>query len=206
MIDVDTSSATISGNVLTLNLDVLFNPAFGGVKNIYMYASGSNGLNSGWQDRGDWLVPSGTTAVTVDSVTPNSASGFTQTFDLTYSSSLSASYLQTIWVWFNATQAPTAAGSCLAYYVPATFTFFLLNDAGTAWHSAVRGYASQLRNSQCTIDISHSPISASGTTVTLSLPVTFDRRFAGAKNVYMYASDPAGSNSGWQDRGDFVIP
>jgi hypothetical protein len=54
-IALGSSSATPSGNTLTVTLAMTFVSGFG-TKNIYLYAS--NGVaNSGWQDRGDWTVP-----------------------------------------------------------------------------------------------------------------------------------------------------
>jgi len=81
----------------------------------------------------------------------------------------------------------------------------LLDDAGAVWQSAVPGTSTPLQNSQCSIDVSASSVTAVGNTLTLSLPITFTPAFAGAKNIYMYAAS-ATSNSGWQDRGDWVVP
>ena len=55
-IDVSGSTAVLSGNTLTLNLDVTFRQ-YSGTKQIYMYGSASGGANSGWQTRGSWVVP-----------------------------------------------------------------------------------------------------------------------------------------------------
>jgi hypothetical protein len=55
-IEVESSSVTLAGNTLTLNLAVRFKPEYAGSKNIYMYAF-AGGVVSGWQDRGDWTVP-----------------------------------------------------------------------------------------------------------------------------------------------------
>ena len=41
----------------------------------------------------------------------------------------------------------------------------------------------------------------SGNTLTLNLAMTFKPAYAGAKNIYLYAVDISGSNSGWQLRG-----
>jgi len=50
------SSASGSGNNLTLNLALSFQPAFAGSKNIYLDAY-AGGLDSGWQQKGSWTVP-----------------------------------------------------------------------------------------------------------------------------------------------------
>jgi hypothetical protein len=61
-IAVVSSSVTLAGNTLTLNLAMTFKPAFTGSKNIYMYAFADTAV-SGWHDRGDWTVPGPTTPV-----------------------------------------------------------------------------------------------------------------------------------------------
>jgi hypothetical protein len=55
-IAVGSSSVTLAGNTLTLNLAMKFKPAFAGGKNIYMYAFAGT-ASSGWHDLGDWTVP-----------------------------------------------------------------------------------------------------------------------------------------------------
>jgi hypothetical protein len=63
---VGSSSVTLAGNTLTLNLAMRFKPAFAGSKNIYMYAFAGRAI-SGWHDRGDWTVPGPTAPlVTID--------------------------------------------------------------------------------------------------------------------------------------------
>jgi len=45
-----------------------------------------------------------------------------------------------------------------------------------------------------------------GTTLTLNLPMTFQAGYAGAKNIYLYAADASGANSGWQQLGTLTVP
>jgi len=200
-----TSSVNLTGNTLTVNLNMTFKPAYGGAKNVYMYAASGSGINSGWQDRGDWTVPSVAAAVTADSATPNSGSGPSQTFALQYSDTLGATELSAVWVWFNATFAATSANSCMLYFNPATLTLNLLNDAGTIWMPGTIGTAGVLQNSQCSVSLSGSSYTPTGTTLTLNLAMTFQSSYAGAKNVYMYGAGTSGANSGWQDRGDWTV-
>jgi hypothetical protein len=42
--------------------------------------------------------------------------------------------------------------------------------------------------------------------LTLNLAMTFKPAYSGAKNIYMYAGDVSGSNSGWQQRGTLTVP
>jgi hypothetical protein len=183
---------------------VIFNAAFAGVKNVYMYAAGNSGANSGWQTRGAWTVAGGV-VVTADSATPASGSGAAQTFALQYSDTAGMTDLATMWVWFNATFAPTATNSCLAYYQTSTQTLSLLNDAGTAWMSSTIPNAGTLQNSSCTIQLPVTTVMGTGNTLTLNLAVTFSAAFSGTKNIYMYAAGSSGANSGWQTRGAWTV-
>jgi hypothetical protein len=204
-IDVGGSSTSVSsGTTLTLTLAMTFKPAFSGTKNIYMYAASSAGPNSGWQTRGSWTVPGVT--VTAETVTPNSGSGSWETFALQYSDTLGAADLATTWVWFNATFASSAAGSCLVYYEQATNRLRLINDAGTGWLAAALGSGGMLQNSRCAIAMGAATATPSGNTVTLHLPIAFDTpTFSGPKNIYMYAASRGGANSAWQTRGTWTV-
>jgi len=55
-INAAASSASISGNQLTLTLAVTFMPVFSGNKNIYMSAVSSQGIVSPWTAEGSWIV------------------------------------------------------------------------------------------------------------------------------------------------------
>ena len=53
---------------------------------------------------------------------------------------------------------------------------------------------------------SRTSASRNGNALTLNLPLTFQPAYAGAKNIYMYASDVSGSTSGWQQQGTWTVP
>jgi hypothetical protein len=82
----------------------------------------------------------------------------------------------------------------------------LLNDAGSAWAAGTLGTSSTLQNSQCSVAMATSSVALSGNTLTLNLALTFKPAYAGAKNVYLYAANGTGANSGWQDLGDWTVP
>jgi hypothetical protein len=148
-VNLSASSVVLSGNSLTLNLAMAFTSAYGGAKNIYMYAQNASGANSGWQTRGTWTVPAPPPpSVTADSVTPNSGTGATQAFALQYSDTLGATDLATMWVWFNATLAGSSANSCMLFYTRATNTLSLLGNGSVldAGHDRKRDDAAETRN------------------------------------------------------------
>ena len=159
------SSATISGNVLTLNLSLSFQAAFVGTKNVYMEAASSS-VTLAWQAEGAWTVPKVVSGPAVASVTPAAGSGVQQTFALHYTDSAGVADLSTVWVWItsNNFSAASSPNACLLYYAKAANQLFLLNDAGTTWSSPVApGTAITLTNSQCSVNVGGASVTASGT-------------------------------------------
>jgi hypothetical protein len=204
-VDVSTATVAVSGNTLTWNLPITFEAGFAGEKNIYLHAVDISGINSGWQELGSTVTAIAGVPATV-SVTPGSGSGARETFALQYSDSAGGASLQQVWVYFNATLANPASNACMLYYNAANNQIDLLNDNVTAWLAATPGAASTLRNSQCSVDVSAATVALSGNTLTLSLPMTFQHSYAGPKNIYLFASDIAGPNTGWHALGVWTIP
>jgi hypothetical protein len=206
------SSVSLSGAMLTLNLAMTFRSNYGGTKHVYLYAANTSGGNSGWQDRGDWTVPgsSSSTAtlggVSAISATPSSGSGTTRTFSLQYGDSSGAYSLAMTWVWLTPAFGTNASNSCMVYFEREENTLYLLNDGGTGWTAGVLGSGSVLANRQCSITLNSSSVSVSGTTLTLNLAMSFASGFAGDKDIYMFASNASGANSGWQQRGSWLVP
>jgi hypothetical protein len=96
-----------------------------------------------------------------------------------------------------------AGGSCYFFYIQGTNVIQLANDAGALGVGLPIGSAGTLQNSQCSLNVGASSVSASGTTLTLRLALTFETAFAGAKNVYMLALNGVG-NSNWVQRGTWM--
>jgi len=203
-IQLATTTVGATGTTLTMTLSVVFKPAFAGAKNVYMYAANGSGANSGWQQRGTWSV-AGSVVVTADSVLPSSGSGANQTFALQYSDTAGLFDLSSTWVWFNADFAASAAYSCLVYYDRAANAVSLLDDAGAVWQSRTVPNAGMLENGQCAIDLASTAAGGTGNTLTVYLAVIFKPTFAGARNIYMYATNRSVS-SGWQTRGSWTAP
>ncbi len=204
-LNVAATTAAVSGNTLTLNVAMTFQPAYAATKNIYLYAVDISGANSGWQQRGTWTVAfSAGTSATV-SVTPSSGSGTSQSFALRFSDTAAAVNLQQVWVYFSATLGSPASQSCMLYYNVATNQINLLNDDGVAWLAATPGTAATLRNSQCSLNVAATTAAPSGNTLTLNLAMAFQAAFAGAKNIYLRAIDISGTTSGWQQLGAWTV-
>jgi len=84
-------------------------------------------------------------------------------------------------------------------------TVSLINNAGTGnvGYITIPGSGS-VSNSQCTLNVAGSSVTASGSTVTLNLATTFNT-FSGYQIVYMDATDQNSNDSGWQSMGTWAI-
>jgi hypothetical protein len=200
IVNAASSSVSGSGNNLTVNVALSFQPAFTGLKNIYMLAY--DGPPSGWQLKGSWTsIP--TVTMGPASVTPNSGTGASQTFSFVYSDPNGYTALSAVQVIVNNVLA--WASGCSVTYYPGSKTLFLLNDAGNVWMGPViLGQSGTLQNSQCVVNAAASSASGSGTNLTVNLALLFQPAFSGLKNIYMLAYD--GPPSGWQMKGSWTIP
>ena len=200
-INAGSSSFSINGNNLTLNLAVSFTTAYAGAKNTYMEVY--DGVDSGWVQKGTWTVPAGSGPPSPVSVTPSSGSGAAQTFSFVYTDPGGASKIVFTQIDISATLV--VGGACYIYYSPPANEIFLENDAGTAWGSAQTvGVAGTLQNSQCSVNAGTSSFSINGNNLTLNLAVSFTTAYAGAKNTYMDVDD--GTDSGWLQMGTWTVP
>jgi len=196
------SSVTVSGNVLTLNLAIGFTSGFAGMKNVYGGAQSAGGTSTGLQPLGTWTVAVISQAPHAVSVSPSSGSGVSQAFTLVYTDSNGASDLGSAQAIINASNS--GVSSCYVWVTPGTGAIWLAGDA-ESWPAAMTlGTAGTLQNGQCAVNVGSSSGALSGSTYTLSLAVTFQSGFSGAKSIYSYATSLAGLNSGWQSLGTWT--
>ncbi len=199
------SSVVASGNTVTLNVSLSFQPGFAGAKNIYANASTIGGLTSGWTQLGTWTATSTAQPPQTTSVAPSSGSGTSQTFSFVYTDPAGASDLSTLLALING--GLSGPSSCDLTMDVVHHALYLLNDGATAWLGPVTpGVAGTVQNSQCTVNGANSSMVASGNTVTLNVALSFQPAFAGAKIVYANASNAAGLTSGWNRLGTWTIP
>jgi YVTN family beta-propeller protein len=194
------TSVVTSGNNLTLNLAVTASSTYTGRHSIFMFAEDSRGGGAGWVNKGTW-TPSANQAPAMISVTPNPASGLSNTFALTYSDPNGAADLSIVEVIFNSTVS--AANSCEVLYFPGINLLYQLNDAGTEFSSITPG-SGMLSNSQCSIDGSGTSVVKSGDNLTLNLDVTASPTFTGTKNIFMFAEDGSSAHTGAVNAGTWT--
>jgi len=205
-LNVAASTVTLSGNTLTLNLPITFQPAYTGAKNIYLHAVDISGLKSGWEPLGAWTVAFNAGTPGTVSATPIAGYGTSETFELRYADAAGARNLQQVWVYFNATLANPAIHACMLYYNARSNQINLLNDNATLWLPATLGTAITLENSQCSLNVALARVSLNGDILTLTVTLTFEPAYAGTQNIYLHAVDMSGAITGWQQLGAWVSP
>ena len=139
------------------------------------------------------------------SVTPSSGNGTAQTFDFVYSDNRGPSDIA--WLLSLINGGLSGPGGCDVQVDPGYKNLWLLNDAATAWLGPVAlGKAGTVQNSQCVVNGAASGIITNGNTTTLSLALTFQPWFAGAKSIYANAISTVGLSSGWMNLGTWTVP
>jgi hypothetical protein len=206
-VNVGASSASMSGNTLTLNLALSFTAAFAGTKNVYMEVENAT-HDSGWTQFGAWTVASSVQSASPPapvSVSPNTGTGSSQTFTFTYTDSNGGADITSAQIDISPTLS--VSGACYLYYPRGLNEIYLASDTGVWQGPLPLGRTGTLQNSQCAVNAgaSSASASASGDTLTLNLALTFTAGFAGAKNIYMEVEN-ATHDSGWSQYGAWTVP
>jgi len=203
---VGSSSVSVSGQNLTMNVAMSFTATYAGAKNVYLKASNVAGsATTAWQQRGTWTIPSTQGTLTAGTVTPNTGSSASQLFSAQYADSLGTSDLASVELKFS-TDPTTAIGVCMVQYTPAAGTLSLRDDVGV--YQTPQTFASGVvqENSQCRVNFAGSSAILSGQTLTLNVAITFKPAFAGLKNIYSRAKNITGATTGLQLRGTWTVP
>jgi hypothetical protein len=204
-IDGPGSSAAMSGNVLTLTLQVRFTPGFAGRKVVYQAARDLDGHNSGWVQQGVWQVPGASSSLpSVVSMTPERGGGSGYVFQVTFRHPAGYTKLVSGTVLIN-DYLDGRVACYVGYHLP-SHTLFLINDPGNAYLPplALAGVG-QVENSQCRIRAEGSSAIGNGTDLVLTLVVEFKPGFRGSRVFYVSAQDDT-ATSGWQSMGSWSVP
>jgi hypothetical protein len=95
-----------------------------------------------------------------------------------------------------------AANACYLSHDQGTNLIWLSADDTRSWTSVKPGSTDSVRNGQCTLNGSDSRIVRQAKGELLRISLTFDAKFTGTKQVYVFASDHNGLDSGWQRKAD----
>ncbi|HVP10943.1 MAG TPA: hypothetical protein VMV94_07105 [Phycisphaerae bacterium] len=138
------------------------------------------------------------------SVTPASGAGSVQPFVFVFTDSAGYTAISSAAILINGS-AGSANGCYLFFYQPLN-AVYLAGDDGTAWQGPiVPGRTGTLQNSQCLVDAGGSSVTGSGSSLTVTLALTFQPAFAGAKTIAAGVRDSYG-NSTWQQLGSWTVP
>ncbi len=198
------ATMTVSGTSTVLSIPLAFKGSFTGPKNIYMYAVGPNG-NTGWVQKGTYSVVAGGVPV-ANSTAPASGSGAGQTFTFVMSDQGGSNFLVAAAMLFASSPGFNLNNSCYIVYDRTANRFSLMADSIASGSVGLTlGSGGSVSNSQCTLYGSGSTVTIGATTITITLNLTFNPRFAGAKNTFLFASEN-GFNSGWVQVGSWTVP
>jgi hypothetical protein len=195
------TTVVIGINSVVLTLDLTFNAAFFGPKNIYLYGA-EPGVNSGWVTVGGWTVTGG--APTADSVTPSSGSGAFPSFTFTVSDSSSQANITGIDMLFTAGSPSNIVNSCDLVYDRNAETIGLFSDDVSILNTKGIGSSATLENNQCAVG--YTVMTTSGNSVSFTINMFFkSAAFTGSKGTYIQAVEP-NTSSGWVSRGVWTVP
>src|SRR6185295_14502269 len=146
----------------------------------------NTGGNTGWVLRLGVTAPPAQLPA-ANSVSPASGSGNTVTFTAQYLHPAGANALVTIGLLVNSNASVDFA--CYVTYTVASNLFALANNVASSGSTTVIPGGGSAQNDQCSLIGAGSSASLSGTNLTLTVALTFQPGFPGAKAVYLSASD-----------------
>ncbi len=194
-------SVSTAGLSQVVNLTITFKAAFGGLQNIYMFAS-EGALNTGFVQRGTYLVAAGGIPI-ANSVIPSAGSGPSQRFSFTVSDQGGNGFIVAVAMLFSTTLNTTNACSLVFDRTRNTISLAYDNPANGA-AALIPGSSTVVANNQCTLRGANSTIVAGTTSLTVTVDLAFNATFFGAKNVYLYAGESL-TNSGWINVGGWTV-
>lgn len=199
------SSMILSGSAATVVLNVSFTAAFNGAKSVWANATDGAGVTSASPQIGSYTVAvtGGNQMPAPVSVMPGSASGSRQVFTFTYSDGNGGADVETPRVLIHSQQ--TGDHGCYFQLTRSMGILSLADDAGAGWTPARLGQAATAQNSQCVLYGATSSSAVAGNTLTVSVEVGFKPGFAGAKSIWMNATDVGGLTSGSPQLGVYTV-
>jgi hypothetical protein len=205
-LNTSNSSAIGNGANLTLNASVVFKAA--GSRNVYLRAEHIDGTDTGWLQRGSWiLAPAPLGNMTV---APSSGSGSTQTFTATYSDPPGFAGAAFGWEQFLVATVSNGGGKpfCFVHYDRAGNAFWMYSsDLGYFLGPVTPGTASNaLSSSACSVNTAGASISNVSGRLVINLPVTMKVPMAGSKILFQRTLDVLNRDTGWVQTGSWTVP
>jgi hypothetical protein len=199
-IDLSRSSATGNGTALSISLAMTFSANLGTSFQIYASVTDMRGLQDSWRTVGAWGIPA--SPPHTGSVSPSSGTGTMQTFTATFTDPDGYGDISVVGIEFG--RQLSFVGTCYMNYTSSGL--WLMNDAGTAWlQPKALGSPGNLQNSQCAIDLSRSSATGNGTTLSISLAITFTANLGTSLQIYASVADSAGLQDPWRGVGSWIV-
>jgi uncharacterized repeat protein (TIGR02543 family) len=207
-VNTSASSASGTGNTLTLNANLVFKAA--AARNIYMRAYTLEGVDTGWVQVGTWgamAAALGTLKVSLSS--GSSSQGAQQIFQLTYPDPQGFAGAAFGWVQFLIAAATNGGGQpfCFVHYDRAGNGLWMYSgDVGYFLGPVAPGTASNaLSSSACSVNPAATTVTNTGGNLVVSIAVTPKAPMVGAKNLYQRTLDVLNRDTGWQQTGTWTI-
>jgi sugar lactone lactonase YvrE len=201
------SAATVSGNSLTLTLNVTFTPNFMGNKVVYLAGRSVTEASSGWRTAGVSIIPESLVAFP-RSGDANPATGESNTalISFTYQDVASTDSIQTVWALTN-TAVDGARACYVAYFKPGNALVLVPdNGDGNAAQVIPLSGVNSIENSQCRISTEGSSATTVGNTLTLTLNLFFKSGFGPSVGMWTAANTVTGLTSPWKIVGVRRVP
>ncbi|QOY90251.1 beta strand repeat-containing protein [Paludibaculum fermentans] len=205
---LNTSASTVvgAGPTLTVNANLVFKQA--SVRNIYMRTLDRSGIDSGWVQRGTWT----SLAATLGTMTvgPNSGTGSSQTFTLTYPDPPGFAGSAFGWVQFLIAAATDGGGQpfCFLHYDRGGNGLWMYSsDVGFFLGPVTPGVASNaLNSSACSINTGGTTVQNTNGNLVVTTPVTMKAPMSGAKMMFQRTLDVLNRDTGMVQTGTWTIP
>jgi uncharacterized protein YkwD len=156
-------------------------------------------------------TPTGPGIPAVISLQPINGAGFSNTFTGTFTQTSNNHYLG--YLLFLPTPNVvmyTATGSCLVEYNKYSHGVRLIDNAGTGWLGPVSGVpiapgAQTLTNNQCSVNVANVVATVNGSSMNLTVPVTFFGSLGPVLGTFLQALDSNGVWTGMTQFGNWVL-
>ena len=194
-------TAAASGLSQIITVALTFKGPFSGTKNIYMYGS-DGGLNTGWVQRGTYLVAAGGLPV-ANSVVPGAGSGAAQRFSFTASDQGGSGFITGVAMLLSSTLS-TANACSMVYDRTANVVSLAFDNPANGAAPVALGSSTVASNGQCTLNGANTTVVIGVTSIVITVDLSFNADWFGAKNVYLLASETV-LNSGWVTVGGWTV-
>jgi len=202
-LNVSGTNKTRSGDQLTLTLPITFKSrAFSGLKNIYLKAIDRMDHESEWSSVWTYHIRANNPPVAVQ-VMPNDGKGYDATFIAEYLDRDGWRDLKALYFLIN--DHVSEADSVYLKYIVASNELKLRNIAGDGWISGNVGDTGTVANPNAEINLFTARAVGDGMRFHLTLPIHFENRFSGAKQIFMKVEDNSGAVDDWHPVGNWNI-